>query len=267
LRQQTAIDSFGKTSGVCKKDAHFSLEALGDSRTLPVREETTRLVSPFSKNGAKSAGGGEFSVHFAVFSPSIYATGNLPQPCGTNRMGEWQFTTDDGRDVNEFTCLLAKHEQGVFLFILSLVPNWNDAEEIQQEVNIKLWQEFGKFQLGSDFGKWARTIARYQTLTFVKREQRERLRLSRQCVEAVAAKTAAVAEDDAGRSTMVAMCVEELGQFGRKLIQLHYGAGRKIRDIAADLKCTVDAANKALQRARLEIRQCLDRKQQEKDRT
>ena len=53
--------------------------------------------------------------------------------------------------LGEFVRLLTEHDRGVLLFILSLVPNWTDAEEIQQETNVKLWQGFGKFQLGSDF--------------------------------------------------------------------------------------------------------------------
>jgi len=76
-------------------------------------------------------------------------------------MGDEQLPINDCRDVNEFTRLLAKHEREMHLFIFSLTPNWADADEILQETNITLWQEFGKFQPGSDFGKWARTIARY----------------------------------------------------------------------------------------------------------
>ena len=47
---------------------------------------------------------------------------------------------------DEFVRLLAGHDRAIMLFILSLVPNWADAEEIRQETSVKLWQEFSKFR-------------------------------------------------------------------------------------------------------------------------
>ncbi len=166
----------------------------------------------------------------------------------------------------EFVGLLSEHDRGVMLFILSLVPNWADAEEIHQETNIKLWQEFGKFQSGSDFGKWARTIARYQVLAFIKREQRNWLRMNQQAMDLVATKVAVMADQEKTRPVMLAECVEELSSSSRKLVRLHYTVGKKIRDIARELKCTPDAVYKTLQRVRLELRRCVDRKLSERER-
>jgi RNA polymerase sigma-70 factor, ECF subfamily len=161
---------------------------------------------------------------------------------------------------DEFVRLLSEHDRGVFLFILSLVPNWADAEEIRQETNIRLWQEFDKFQLGSDFGKWARAFARYEVLAFSKRERRGWLRLNQQSIDLVDAKVASIVEQGKNRSTMLAECVDELSPPSRELVRLYYTVGRKIREIASELKCTTESVYKALQRARLELRHCIDRK-------
>lgn len=162
--------------------------------------------------------------------------------------------------LDEFVRLLAEHDRGILLFILSLVPNWADADEIRQETNVKLWREFGKFQLGSDFGKWARTIARYEVLTFKTREHRSLARMSQSSIDLVAAEV----EDSIGKSkarqAAMAECVKELSTFRRELIRLHYTLGRKVRDIAGELRCMPDAVYKALQRTRVELRQCVDRK-------
>ena len=148
----------------------------------------------------------------------------------------------------------------LLLFILSLVPNWDDAEEIRQETNVKLWQEFGKFQPGSDFGKWARTIARYQVLAFIKQKQRDQLQLDSDAIDQVAAKVALLADHGKPRQAALAECVELLSPFQRELVRLHYTVGQKLRDIAREMKCTSDAIYKALQRSRLELRRCVDRK-------
>ena len=166
--------------------------------------------------------------------------------------------------LNEFVRLLTEHDRSVLLFILSLVPNWADAEEIHQETNVKLWQEFGKFRIGSDFGKWARTVARYQVLAFNKQAQRDWLRMDQQAMDLVEAKVAVVAGREATRLAVLAECVEELSTFSHEIVRLHYTVGRKIREIAAELRCSFDSAYKTIQRARVELRQCVDRKLNER---
>lgn len=162
--------------------------------------------------------------------------------------------------LDEFVCLLTEHDRSVLLFILSLVPNWADAEEIRQETNLRLWQEFDKFQSGTDFGKWARTIARYQVLAFTKRKKRDWLHMDQPFIDLVAAKVAAAVEQEKTRSKTLAECVEELSPVRRELVRLYYTVGQKINDIAKDLRSTSDAVYKSLQRARLELRRCVDRK-------
>lgn len=161
----------------------------------------------------------------------------------------------------EFVRLLTEHDRGTLLFILSLVPNWTDAEEIQQETNVKLWQGFAKFQSGSDFGAWARTVAWYEVLSFRERKQRQWLRTSQDFLELVAAEaeTDAASERTVSRQEALADCVERLSAFSRELLRLHYTVGWKAREIAHKMRSTPDAVYKALQRARLELRHCMDR--------
>jgi RNA polymerase sigma-70 factor, ECF subfamily len=167
--------------------------------------------------------------------------------------------------LDEFVRLLMEHDRGMMLFILSLVPNWDDAEEIRQETNVKLWQEFGSFRSGSDFGKWSRTIARYEALNFKNRKHRGWGRMSQKSVDLLTADVEEIVDVSKKRQSTVAECVDELSPFSRKLVRLYYTVGRKMREIAGELCCSPDAAYKALQRARIELRQCVDRKLGEGD--
>jgi hypothetical protein len=56
---------------------------------------------------------------------------------------------------------MTRHERLVYGFMLSLVPNWADADEILQETNIRLWDEFEKFVPRTNFAAWAVRIARF----------------------------------------------------------------------------------------------------------
>jgi DNA-directed RNA polymerase specialized sigma24 family protein len=63
----------------------------------------------------------------------------------------------------------------------------------------------------------------------------------------------------------LAECVEELRPISRELVRLYYTVGRKINDIASELRSTSDAVYKALQRARLELRRCVEHKLHERE--
>src|SRR5205814_6679679 len=83
----------------------------------------------------------------------------------------WAFSTyqagpfvDEAR--RQFIRLMTRHERLVYGYILSLVPNWADADEILQETNIRLWEEFEKFQAGTNFAAWAIRVAHFQVLTW-----------------------------------------------------------------------------------------------------
>jgi RNA polymerase sigma-70 factor (ECF subfamily) len=162
--------------------------------------------------------------------------------------------------LDEFVRLLTEHDRGVWLYILSIVPNWADAEEIHQETNVKLWQEFGKFTPGSNFAAWARTIARFEVLSFRERRQRDWLYLSEQFLDLVDGDVEAVVDRGKTRQDVLADCVDELSPFNRELVRLHYTVGCKIKEIAGKVGRTPEAVYKILQRTRLELRQCVDRK-------
>ena len=73
--------------------------------------------------------------------------------------------------VASFVRLFQQYERGLYRYILSLVLNVAAADDISQNTSLLLWEEFGRFDLNTDFGAWARTIAYYQVLKY--RQTRE----------------------------------------------------------------------------------------------
>jgi DNA-directed RNA polymerase specialized sigma24 family protein len=86
----------------------------------------------------------------------------------------------EGNDdrAREFVRLLAACERRLDNYVLALVPNWSDAEEIVQQAKLRLWERFEQYDRSKDFGAWACTIAYYEVLTFRTRAHRSRLLLS-----------------------------------------------------------------------------------------
>jgi len=169
---------------------------------------------------------------------------------------------DDER-TSEFVRLLTRHERRVYAYILSLVPNWADADELLQETNVRLWKQFDKYQPGTDFGAWACTIAYYQVLTYRKRQGREKVRFSQAFVDAVAEEIEAAAPQANERHRALAVCIEKLNDSQRSLVRMCYDGGHTVKDAAKELGQSAAAAYKSLQRVRKALQQCIQQNMDE----
>jgi len=78
-------------------------------------------------------------------------------------------------DHAEFVRLLKRHERRLNGYVLALVQNWNDADDILQAVAVRLWEQFDEYRPDGDFGAWACKIAYYEVLTYRKRKGRRAL--------------------------------------------------------------------------------------------
>src|SRR3954451_12629251 len=133
--------------------------------------------------------------------------------------------------VDAFVRLLGQNQRRIFLYVMSLVPNWNDAEEVIQETNLVLWREFGRFQPGTNFAAWACKVALHQVLAWRKRVRRDRLEFSQAFLEAVAEEASTASEALEERSQYLARCIERLPKDHRNLLTLRYSEGLGIEII------------------------------------
>ena len=95
--------------------------------------------------------------------------------------------TRSDEETREFVRLLTRYERDIYAFILSVVPNWADADEILQETTVRLWQGFDRFEVGTNFVAWGCKVAHYQILTFRKKVGRERFHFSSEFLDSVSA--------------------------------------------------------------------------------
>jgi RNA polymerase sigma-70 factor (ECF subfamily) len=159
--------------------------------------------------------------------------------------------------VDLFVRLLGQNQRRLFLYALTLVPRWNDAEEIIQQTNLVLWREFDQFQPGTNFAAWACKVAFHQVLAWRKKKQRDRLQFSAEFVDAVAAEAVAAVDALEERNQALAGCMEKLTPPHRDLLQLRYSEGQRVDAIAQKLDRTVEAVYRALSRIRHTLHECV----------
>ena len=71
-----------------------------------------------------------------------------------------------------FTQLLKKHQQRVFYQIKRMVNDHDDADDIAQQVWIKVWNKLEGFKMESEFSTWLFRVAYNETLNFIEKQKK-----------------------------------------------------------------------------------------------
>jgi RNA polymerase sigma-70 factor (ECF subfamily) len=171
---------------------------------------------------------------------------------------------DNDRNTKSFVSLLAKHERALTGYVLSLVPNWSDADDIVQDTKLRLWEQFGDYDPNKDFGAWARSIAHFHVLTYRKQSSRQSSRFTNAFVELVAAEASTVIAKADLRHRFLHDCLSALGDANRKLLVLCYGSNRSVKDVAIMLSRSVRGLQRSVATLCKSLQQCIeDRLRQE----
>lgn len=174
--------------------------------------------------------------------------------------------SDPTARVDEFMQLYTRHQRPLYIYLLSLVHNVADAEELLQESSYILWKKFGEFRPDGNFGAWAFGIAYYEVLKFRQRRGQREVPLSPQFLERVAGKMAEVSDLLELRAETFNYCMDRLSEPDRELITRRYAPGASVKRIAAELRRPVRSVSKSLSRIRRLLIECIDRRQRQEER-
>jgi RNA polymerase sigma-70 factor (ECF subfamily) len=169
------------------------------------------------------------------------------------------FVNDVSNDpTDRFLRLLTQNERRLDGFVLALLPNWHDAEEVIQDTKLRLWQQFAEYDPTKDFGAWACTVAYYQVLAVRRRNQTKCAMLSEQFVEAVAAKANKVSSLAVDREDAMMRCLRRLSEAKNALLRRCYAGGETIVQVALQLGRTTESVRQELLRIRRTLHRCID---------
>ena len=154
--------------------------------------------------------------------------------------------------------MLGEYERPLQAYVLALVGNWADADDIVQETRIRLWEQFHTFRAGSDFGAWTRSIAYFLALSHRERTTRERHRFNPAFYESVSKEFATAPNEVSLRQQALVECLSKLDQTRRWLIEQYYSGGQTMQELAKNLGKSYDGIRKAVYRTRLALSECID---------
>src|SRR5262249_44230239 len=158
--------------------------------------------------------------------------------------------------------LFLQNKRRLYAYILTLLPNRADADDVLQEASLVMWDKFDERQPPADFTAWGCRIAYFKVLDFCKKSQRSRVRFSQAMLE----RLAETAVEQAGtlqldeRREALAGCIEKLRPRDRELLARRLAEGATTQSTAAQVGRSVDAVYKALAKIRQALFDCVTRK-------
>jgi RNA polymerase sigma-70 factor (ECF subfamily) len=129
--------------------------------------------------------------------------------------------TEDDRNQHFVRHLNAAHRP-LLAYLISLLGNRHDAEDVLQRASVTMWQRFDTFQIGTDFLAWASTVAFYESRNFQRVANRSRLHFNESLLKTLADERLIDLAQHERRLDALDRCLESLDEPRQQLVKAAY---------------------------------------------
>lgn len=158
-----------------------------------------------------------------------------------------------------FLSEFSKSQTRIYTFILMIVHNDADAEEIFQETSTLLWEQFDRFEAGTNFGAWAVSIAKFKVLEYLRQNRRQRSLFQPDLYEDLAGLAEPASSGAERRMKALQTCYQRLDRSCRSLLALRYQKNLSIQDIARQKGVSAGVMYRKVSKLFGLLRQCVER--------
>ena len=159
----------------------------------------------------------------------------------------------------EFLRVFLANEREILRYVVALVPNLADAQEIVQQTAVVLWEKFDQYDAERPFAPWACRFALNVTRQWMARRQRWKALLNSGLAEELASRREQLRPEFDARLVHLDRCLQKLPEEQRSLVDGYYYRQLDVATVSDQAERTVDAVYKALQRIRRQLRECIER--------
>src|SRR5262245_43171691 len=131
-----------------------------------------------------------------------------------------QPATNSAESRDEFVRLLTGEQTSLFSYIATLLGDVNDASNVLQQTNMVLWRKADEFEAGTSFHAWARKVAYFQTLAYIRDMKRDKLVFDEELILQLADRP--TIEDEDERRIALRHCLGTLSESSLELLQQRY---------------------------------------------
>jgi RNA polymerase sigma factor (sigma-70 family) len=169
-------------------------------------------------------------------------------------------------DETAFRTIVEQWKDMVYNTILGIVQNETEAEDLAQDVFIKVYEKVGTFKGDSKFSTWLYRIATTTALDHLRSKKRKKRFGFLQSLGSGGEENDAVPDfhhpgvslDNKERSTVLFKAIDSLPENQKAAYTLHKLEGLSYRDVSEVLKTTVSAVESLMSRANQNLRKQLE---------
>ena len=163
----------------------------------------------------------------------------------------------------EFVQLLTSHQSRLYAYVLSLLADRTQADDVLQETNAVLWRKSHEFEMGTNFGAWMLKVGYFQVMAHRRRLTRDRLVFDDDFLQEIAEGAEQHCERQVEKQRRLGDCIAKLNSRFQDLIRRRYTEGATLKSIAAQSGQSENSIKQALFRARAVLIECVKRQRPE----
>lgn len=150
-------------------------------------------------------------------------------------------------------------QRRIFTYLMLLLHNHSDAEDMLQETVSTLWEIFDQYKPGSSFSAWAVAIARNKALGFLRSKRQSRPYLQDEFYDDVIAYADKEADGMNVRTQALEQCVKKLSLSKNQLIVLRFKENFPMKKISQLTGKSSNALYKQMSRIYSVLNDCIKR--------
>lgn len=167
-------------------------------------------------------------------------------------------TEERPNKADGFLNRLMQKQMRIYAFILSMVRNYEDADDILQDTVNTMWQKYPESQPINDFVAWGIQIAYYKILDYRKKQRGNiHIHYNDQLFEKMLPVIKETDRYSDVRLEKLKSCLKRLGTRESKFIELRYYQDLKPRQISSLLGLSILNVYKIMSRIHSQLLQCV----------
>lgn len=161
---------------------------------------------------------------------------------------------------SDFVGALTRHQRQLHAFILTMVWDFEEADDLLQETNLALWKKADEFDTTREFLPWAMQFARFQVKAWLKRRQRVPPAFTDAAIDRLIHRSIDAAAQEDARRPALEDCLRQLSDTQRALLARRYSPDASVATMAVQQGMSPAAMSQALRRIRIALLECVERK-------
>jgi len=158
---------------------------------------------------------------------------------------------------NDFVRQLVQSQNKIHAYILALVPDWNDADDILQDTAEIMWRKYGNNVKIDNFAALGMSVARNLIFSHFRNKKKHECLLQDDILENIAEYAQELSSYADDRVNVLRGCLAKLNGKDKELIRLRYEEGLNVKSVAQVSNRSVDGLYKSLGRIHDAIMRCV----------